>query len=100
MELEVMEQHSSSVGNHSAFSNEDKYYAIYKISAKGQGTRSVALLHGEHPVRPGKRGCAPGNWIKVSSSQGLLPFKSLRSVNLFYLHKKLHFRELVNISTH
>lgn len=56
-----MEQHSSSVGNHSAFSNEDKYYAIYKISAKGQGTRSVALLHGEHPVRPGKRGCAPGN---------------------------------------
>lgn len=58
MELEVMEQHSSSVGNHSAFSNEDKYYAIYKISAKGQGTRSVALLHGGHP---GNRGCAPGN---------------------------------------
>lgn len=53
-----MEQHSSSVGNHSAFSNEDKYYAIYKISAKGQGTRSVALLHGGHP---GNRGCAPGN---------------------------------------
>ena len=54
MELEVM-------GNHSAFSNEDRYYAIYKISAKGQGTRSVALLHGGHPACPGNRGCAPGN---------------------------------------
>lgn len=61
MELEVMEQHSSSVGNHSAFSNEDKYYAIYKISAKGQGSRSIALLHGEHPAHPGNRGYAPGN---------------------------------------
>lgn len=61
MELRYLEQHSSTVGNNLALSNEDKDSATYRISVKGQGTLSLALLCGEHRACPGNRASAPGN---------------------------------------
>lgn len=94
-----MEQQPNSVGIIWLFPIR-QVHAIFRISAKDHGIVSLALLHGGHPVCPGDRAYAPGNWIKVFSSQGPLSFESLSSVNFSHLPRCLVPEASEHISTH